>query len=661
MQPDLFAAERSLRSRRSAITTFLLLLMAGLSGPAAAQNILNNGGFETGLMCYSFWTWSTTGVDFAGDYRFTLSPDSHSGNYSLQIACIPGGTDCWRAAVRTEQIPAMPNQKYSVSVWVKCPLGGGGIFYVPTPAGGIATSQVACNATWTFNSMSFQIGPAATTFQIIVYNYGTQPMLIDDLVLTYGDGTAPARLNLYSGTRPVSVSGQNVLVDGAPYLALGFFDVPRSDIAQVRATGANTVHGLGSSSGADCFNTGSGSYLDALYQANLNFVPDSSSSSKLDAPEVFPAIMGTFAPHPANIAWFLSDEPDLVEVPVFDYIPAATFVAEAAAARGATSLPVFADMQHAAWSVAADDIPYAPGVDFWMAEPYGADFTSLRHATSLLTSIAPRPIWLAQNLIDANLIVPKAYWAIVNGATGIFYFTWPSFQQSPAQLSAATQAFGELTALQGAIFGSKMDALVTPPSGIATLSRFNQGTAYILAVNPNPQAVQGKFSVQGMAAGQQVPVMFENRTLTAGAGGFTDSFAGVGRHVYSIASSNTTLTASLTNKAGANGTRSLSFLVSNAGIGAANGTAIAGMAFTETSGAACTPVVPPGTFPLAVGNLAPGAAAAATVTVGFPGCNGTSVFTVAVSLSANGGATTATAAFANQRPADRPVPPRRRR
>jgi len=622
--------------------------MAGLPGPASGQNILNNGGFETGLMCYGFWTWSITGVDFAGDYQFTLSSDSHSGDYSLQIACIPGGTDCWRAAVYTEQIPAIPNQNYTVSVWVKCPTGGGGLFFVNSTAGSVAGQSLACNTTWTSNGMNFQIGPAPTTFSVYVYNYGTQPMLIDDLVLTYGDGTAPSRINLHPGTRPVSISGQNVLVDGAPYLALGFFDVPRSDISLVQATGANTVHGLGGS-GADCFNIGSESYLDAIYEAGMNFVPDSTAASKLDAPQVFPAIMQTFGPHLANIAWFLSDEPDLVEVPIFDYIPPVTFVAEGNAARGATNLPLFADMQHAAWSVAADDAPYAPGIDFWMAEPYGADFSSLQHATNLLTSISPRPIWLAQNLIDADLIVPKAYWAIVNGATGIFYFTWPAFQQSPAQLSAATQAFSELTTLKGAIFGSKMDALVTPPGGISTMSRFNQGTAYILAVNPNSQAVQGKFSVQGIAAGQQISVMFENRTLTGGAGGFTDSFAGVGRHVYSIASPNTTLTASLTNKTGATAARDWSVLVFNAGIGAANNAAIANLAFTRTGGTACTPKVASGTFPLSVGNLVPDATATGNVTVDFAGCDSTSKFTVAVSLSANSGATTATITFANQR------------
>jgi hypothetical protein len=154
VRTNTFAAERSARLRRSARSILLLCLMAGLPGPASGQNILNNGGFETGLMCYGFWTWSITGVDFAGDYRFTLSTDSHSGDYSLQIACTPGGTDCWRAGVYTALITAIPNQQYTASVWVKCPTGGGGLFFVNSTAGSVGGQWLACNATWTFNSMN---------------------------------------------------------------------------------------------------------------------------------------------------------------------------------------------------------------------------------------------------------------------------------------------------------------------------------------------------------------------------------------------------------------------------------------------------------------------------------------------------------------------------
>src|SRR5579872_4935745 len=91
--------------RRSAVTTVLLCLLVG---QVAAQNILNNSGFESGLMCWGYYTWSYSYQTFAGDYVYGLSTDSHSGNYSFSIACKPSGTDCWRAALISGNIPSPP-------------------------------------------------------------------------------------------------------------------------------------------------------------------------------------------------------------------------------------------------------------------------------------------------------------------------------------------------------------------------------------------------------------------------------------------------------------------------------------------------------------------------------------------------------------------------
>jgi hypothetical protein len=306
-------------------------------------------------------------------------------------------------------------------------------------------------------------------------------------------------------------------------------------------------------------------------------------------------------------------------------------------------------MQHPPYAPASYIQPYAPSIDFWMAEPYGPDFSSLRNATTVMTAVKPAPIWLAQDAIDPSLIVPKAYWAIVNGTTGLFYFSWEAFRDSPAHLNSARQVFSELTALKGAVFGSSLDTLVRAPSGVTAMSRFNQGAAYIMAVNPTSQSVQGRFQVQGLAAGQQVNVMFENRTITASAGGFTDSFAGVARHVYSIASTNTTLASSISNKTGSTAARTWTMLALNGGLAAANSTSIANVRFTQTGGTACVPKVAAGAFPLSLGNLSPSQTATGNVVVDFTGCDSTSKFTVAISLSANDGRTTATSTLLNQR------------
>src|SRR5688500_8937528 len=85
------------------------------------QNILNNGGFEYGLMCYSTSIWSTTGDDYKGDYRFQVSSDSHSGSRSLEILCY--GPDCLKASIVSDKIQTPPDQAYKLSLYTKCPTG----------------------------------------------------------------------------------------------------------------------------------------------------------------------------------------------------------------------------------------------------------------------------------------------------------------------------------------------------------------------------------------------------------------------------------------------------------------------------------------------------------------------------------------------------------
>ena len=623
------------------------VLISGLPSLADQNNILNNGGFENGLMCYSEWVWSNTGQPYVGDYRFTLSNDSHSGAYSLEIGC--SGTDCSKGAIFSE-LPAPANQSYKLSVYAKCPAGGAALVYIPGMANGDAGQWLTCDGNWDLNQITFQTGPSAGYLSYSFYNYGTSWVLLDDVVLTFGDGTAPQHTVLHPGVRNVNISGQTVKVDGAPFLSLGFFDVEYSDLALVAATGANTINGLPNYNAADCFNTGQTSYLDLAYQLGLNFVPSSTTTAELDTPALFPSTMQTFAPHLANIAWLLADEPDQASV-AWMYVPPATFLAESSAAKGNSSLPMMADFQRGSYGATSDIAPYNGSVDIWMAEPYGSDFSYVNHAVNLFNSVQRRPIWLAQDDVGASLIVPKAYWAVIAGATGIHYFNWDTFKADPPSVVAVTQAFGELNGLKNAIFGQPIDSFVTAPSGIASMSRFDPavGSAYILAANANAQNVQGNFMVQGLTAGQPVNVLYENRTITAGAGHFSDSFAGVSRHAYAIPGATTAMTATLGTKTGANATRDWQIQVYNTGVGPANSSQIGNVSFTQTGGTACSPKLATGTYPVALGNIAPTQSALGNVVLNFAGCDSTSKFTVKVLVTANSGATSATVTLNNER------------
>jgi hypothetical protein len=623
--------ERSIYRASSYILPLLLLTGVPSNGQ---NNILNNGGFESGLMCYTEWMWSYTGVNFAGDYHFSLSSDAHSGAYSFQISC--GGSDCMKAAITSDYIPAPPNQSYLLSLYAKCPSGATATVYIPWTSTGGTTQYLNCNGNWNFNQVAFQTGSAPGDLYYYIFDYGTQFLRVDDVVLTFGNGTAPQRTVLHPGTRNARVSGQHLMVDGAPYLSLGFYNVPYNSLAQAAAVGAKTIVG-GEYGEADCYNTGQKGYLDTAYDLGLNFLPDSTTTARLGVPGVFPTVTQTFAPHLANIAWVLADEPDLAAIP-WIYVPPATFIGESAAAKLDTRLPMAADFQQAASGNLGAVSPYNGSADIWMAEPYGPNFGGVTNATQMLNTIQPRPIWLAQDDIAEGLIVPKAYWAIINGATGIHYYDWVTLQTEPTKLAAVQQAFGELKQLNNVIFGQPVDLMVTAPAGIGTMSRTDStGTMYILSANPVAQNVTGTFLVAGLAAGQQVNVLFENRTITASARRFTDTFAGISRHVYVIQPVQTALTASIVSQAGSSTARDWNIAISNSGSGVANNVQISSISLTQTGGTPCGSVIAPGTFPVHLGNIAPQASASANVIIDFNACSSAATFAVKLQLSANSG------------------------
>ena len=618
-----------------------------LTGLLSAQNILNNNGFESGLMCYGTNIWSYSGIFGEGDYRLSLSPDAHSGNYSLEIGC--GGADCFKAAAISNEIPTSPNQSYILSLYVKCPAGATATVFIPGTAAGDLSTFMICNGNWNLNTVNFQAAATGADFFFYLFSYYGGWARFDDVVLTYGDGTAPAPISLHSGNRNVSLSSQSLIVDGSSYLALGFFGVEQTDLAQVAALGANTIFGLGPYPNAACFNTTQEGYLDQAYDLGLNFVPDSSSTARLGVPAVYPAVMQQFAPHLANIAWMMTDEPDQSFVP-FWYIDPSIFVAEYGAAKAATTLPLFADFQRAAWSVNTDVSPYAPGVDFFMAEPYGPDFQTVNHAVNMFQSLPPaRPVWLAQDNPDSSLIVPKAYWALVNGVTGIGYFNWDTFKADPLLVAAAQQVFTELGQLKSVVFSQDIGSLVTAPPGIAYNARYDNGSTWILTANSVAQNVQPAFQVRGLPAGRTIQVMFENRSLTSTAGGFTDTFAGVARHVYVVNTPITTIAGSVLTKTGPTNARDWSVQIANSGPSPATGAAISSVTITRTGGTACTPSIV-STLPLTIAASIPAASnATGNLIINFNGCDTTSKFTTKIGLTADGGSVTGSIVRNNDR------------
>jgi hypothetical protein len=171
-------------------------------------------------------------------------------------------------------------------------------------------------------------------------------------------------------------------------------------------------------------------------------------------------------------------------------------------------------------------------MDVYMSEPYGPAFDGITHSMSVFATMTKRPVWFAMDDgPDATAIVPKAYFGFVSGGTGLLYFTWGQFQ-TDAKLTAAGQAITELGSLTDAITGTDVTSQITGPSAISFIGRQAGGKTYILAVNPAATNVTGNFTFASLTAGQPVTVQFENRSITAAAGSFSDTFTGISRHVY---------------------------------------------------------------------------------------------------------------------------------
>ena len=74
--------------------------------------------------------------------------------------------------------------------------------------------------------------------------------------------------------------------------------------------------------------------------------------------------------------------------------------------------------------------------------------------------------------------------------------------------------------------------------------------------------------------------------------------------------------------AGTRDTRTVTITATNGVVGPAYATQITGFSLTQDSGPPCTPTVtPPGSFPIVLGDIAPGASASASFTIRIVGCN----------------------------------------
>jgi large repetitive protein len=111
----------------------------------------------------------------------------------------------------------------------------------------------------------------------------------------------------------------------------------------------------------------------------------------------------------------------------------------------------------------------------------------------------------------------------------------------------------------------------------------------------------------------------------------------------------TELGGAIEGKSGPQDARVWIFEVGAGGPGSALGAEITSITLAQTNGAACTPVITsPASFPLPVGNIAPGTTANVDVTINFTGCASNAAFKVTAVESANNGVATGSIVRLNQ-------------
>ncbi|HEY6458929.1 MAG TPA: hypothetical protein VIY73_02230, partial [Polyangiaceae bacterium] len=419
------------------------------------------------------------------------------------------------------------NQAYAVTAYTKCPAGDTAYFYTPNVASGSFSSNFTCNGAWAENQFTFTSSATDDYVYYAIYYAGTGTFLVDDVVITYGDGSVPPQTIKHPGTRAASVTNGVYSVDGKPFLPLGFYSIPAESIPAAKQMGVNaTAWG-----DPGCFNTDAPPYADVAYEAGINVIPDSSTTARAGVATVFPGVLGQFGRHLADIAWYLDDEPDMTAV-AYEPITPATLDAEYQAIHGASSLPVAAMLQHAHYDPPAVDQPYQGAMDVYLSEPYGASFDGITQSMTVFGTMTKRPVWFAMDDgAGAAGIVAKAYYGFIAGGAGLLFFTWDGFTQD-ATLTAAGQAITEIGSLSDAITGTDVTSQFTGPAGVSFAGRSAGGKTYVLAVNPSSSTVSGSFGYAPLTAGQSVTVQFENRTIAATAGAFADTFNATSRHVY---------------------------------------------------------------------------------------------------------------------------------
>jgi hypothetical protein len=122
----------------------------------------------------------------------------------------------------------------------------------------------------------------------------------------------------------------------------------------------------------------------------------------------------------------------------------------------------------------------------------------------------------------------ETWLAIAGGARGIGYF--PS-EWTPEVGQAITALDRRIASLAPALLGRDVPVLESASSAVKVGARSYDGATYVIAASSSLRPRKVTFTVPGLPAGR-LTVLGESRTIATARGRITDSFAGLGVHLY---------------------------------------------------------------------------------------------------------------------------------
>ena len=187
-----------MRSRIIWLTAVLLIGFMGLSPSHAQENLLENGGFESGAMD----PWSTYGPatpEVVETLDGAAVPDSPiEGQYALHITVPEAGANFWDAGLQHAGHVFEAGKTYTLSAWLKSKEGELQINFKPElgqdPWTGYGSQAFTMTEEWTEFSTTTpefteDVDPATITFHI---QYDEGDFWVDGVRFYEGDYVPPA-------------------------------------------------------------------------------------------------------------------------------------------------------------------------------------------------------------------------------------------------------------------------------------------------------------------------------------------------------------------------------------------------------------------------------------------------------------------------------------